>query len=358
MRLVVAILALLAILTSGCSMSAPQPTPSDASPGETSGEWQVLADSQDAPSELESSVTWYDISAPDAEHAWLAGMDAGVIATADGGGTWSVQDVRFGGSATDTAHLCAVDADHVWGVDDEGRIVSTANGGTSWATQDHAPMSFADVSFCDARTGWVVGGEVILHTSDGGATWERQPAPLGELKDHDGLASVFALDPEHAWATRVHVRIADNAVQGATVIVYGTSDGGAHWQRLWSGMDASWKVQFVDESHGWMAGAGLWQTTDGGSSWHRLDDLGTWITDACFVDGEHGWVARYGGPRRKGILETADGGATWSFSSLESLGMSRGGLSQVWDISFSDARHGWAVGDDGQGQLIGRYELR
>ena len=107
-----------------------------------------------------------------------------------------------------------------------------------------------------------------------------------------------------------------------------------------------------------MAGAGLWATTDGGRTWHQQRGIGSWVTDASFVDRQHGWAARYAGSRRKGILETTDGGATWSFRSLKSLGMSHGGLSQVWDIAFGDAEHGWAVGDDGQGQLIARYEPR
>ena len=360
LRLAVAIVVLASLVLAGCSASAPEqePSPSSSRAPAAQGEWRVIADTQDSPSDLGGALTWYDVATPDAKHAWMIDMGRGLVATADGGATWRAQDVRLGSGATDTAHLCAVDASHVWGVDDEGRIVSTADGGATWTTQDHSPLSFRDVSFCDTRNGWVVGGKAILHTTDGGATWQPQSAPLGKLKGADGLASVFSLDAQRAWAVRLRVIIADNKVQGAIVTVFGTSDGGAHWSRLWSGKDAGWQVQFVDESYGWMAGAGIWATTDGGATWRQHKSAGSWVTDATFVDRQHGWAARYGLPRRKGILETDDGGATWLFRSLKSLGMSHGELSQVWDIAFSDVEHGWAVGDDGQGQLVVRYEPR
>jgi photosystem II stability/assembly factor-like uncharacterized protein len=214
------------------------------------------------------------------------------------------------------------------------------------------------VSFGDTRSGWAVGGDDILHTTDGGATWQPQAAPLGKLEDHDGLASVFALDARRAWVVRLHLVVADDAIQRAIVTVYATSDGGEQWNRLWSGEDTGWQVQFVDESHGWLSGAGLWATRDGGETWRQQRSLGSWVTDASFVDRLHGWAARNGLPRRKGILETEDGGATWSFRSLKSLGMSHGQLSEVWDIAFSDAEHGWAVGDDGRGQLVARHAPR
>jgi photosystem II stability/assembly factor-like uncharacterized protein len=348
------------VLAGGCSASTTPAEPSvSTSPADAAGsDWRVLADSEDAPAGLDAATTWYEIAAPDADHAWMVGMGGGVRATSDGGLTWRAQDVRLGSSATDTAHLCAVDASHVWGVDVEGRIVSTADGGATWATQDLSPASFSDVSFGDTHNGWAVGGDDILHTTDGGATWQPQAAPLGKLEDHDGLASVFALDPQRAWVVRVHLVVADDAIQRAIVTVYATSDGGEHWNRLWSGEDTGWQVQFVDESHGWLSGAGLWATRDGGETWRQQRSLGSWVTDASFVDRLHGWAARNGLPRRKGILETEDGGATWSFRSLKSLGMSHGQLSEVWDIAFSDAEHGWAVGDDGRGQLVARHAPR
>jgi hypothetical protein len=59
-----------------------------------------------------------------------------------------------------------------------------------------------------------------------------------------------------------------------------------------------------------------------------------------------------------GFFVFVDGCVSWSFLFLKSLGMSHGRLSQVWGIAFSDAEHGWAVGDDGRGQLVARYAPR
>ena len=35
-----------------------------------------------------------------------------------------------------------------------------------------------DIFFVDEKTGWAVGGSSILHTSDGGATWEMQTTSM------------------------------------------------------------------------------------------------------------------------------------------------------------------------------------
>lgn len=62
------------------------------------------------------------------------------------------------------------------GVGLHGLIQRSSDNGSSWQ-QVHSPVSsdFVQVRFSDARNGWIVGHDsVVLHSSDGGATWAVQ----------------------------------------------------------------------------------------------------------------------------------------------------------------------------------------
>lgn len=106
-------------------------------------------------------------------------------------------------------HHLLVDAHRVWAVFDYGRYSSTDSrltwqfdGGKSWPPQtaDNLPMTVHDITFADARRGWVVGpGGTVMRTDDGGQTWARQDT--GTVKN---LRSVYAGSPRSTWIGGVH----------------------------------------------------------------------------------------------------------------------------------------------------------
>ena len=58
--------------------------------------------------------------------------------------------------------------------------------------------SIYDISFADEKNGWAVGRRgFVIHTTDGGDTWERQRIPR-EPAQH--LFAVHAVTPRVAWA--------------------------------------------------------------------------------------------------------------------------------------------------------------
>lgn len=159
-------------------------------------------------------------------------------------------------------------------VDGYGTIIKTTDGGDTWRRQGSAAVipdvEITNVSAVDAQNVWAVGANsdgygVILRTADGGRTWIRQ-AGLGEIPDV-AFYGVSAVHPDIAWV----------AGDGGTVLR--TLDGGRTWQRRDTG--------FPDAGFGAISAAGR---------------------DTAWAFGNDGNP----GGQRQLILNTGDGGATWT----------------------------------------------
>jgi len=115
-----------------------------------------------------------------------------------------------------------------------------------------ADPHFADaplraVQFVDSLEGWAVGDDgTILHSIDGGDTWERQSCGV-----RASLRSIHFLTPYSGWIVG-----RQETPDGRSVgVVLRTSDGGLHWNltalNAVPGLNA---VRFFDEKSGMAAG--------------------------------------------------------------------------------------------------------
>jgi uncharacterized repeat protein (TIGR01451 family) len=341
--------------------------------------------------------------------------------TMDGGATWEepIMEQHDGeglyGLAVFSDRVVALgDHDYVAISTDPWGVFGWPNGGNLF-TQRYVNVHyrFEDVSFATGSEGWAVGsrsyapgftGQVILHTSDGGASWvvqyEKSP-DLGSLFSYLRLDGVFFLDASQGWAVGV-------SLNHQSAILH-TANGGQTWQEQGSGLYASWDLEFVDvrfvsPQEGWALAVDnfpspnvfLAHTTNGGVSWQWVDTgvagpiaVGFALVQGAldFPDALHGWVVGYGGR----ILTTADGGATWTTQALSGVYPTRdlnaidmrnsqtgwtvgdssygdgiysttnggqlwslgtidtsGGSWTIWDIQFTDALHGWLTGSGGR----------
>jgi photosystem II stability/assembly factor-like uncharacterized protein len=196
-----------------------------------------------------------------------------------------------------------------------------------------------EVCFATERDGWMV-GELgrIFHTTDGGATWERQDAGTKRA-----LLTVSCVDARTAW------------IAGKEGIVYGTADGGATWTLAATGSNRHlFSVRFPTAQRGHAVGdfGTMVHTEDGGRSWtvsrvppeftlpESAIDTGVDPGDVnlyaiAYGDADHMWVVGEFGM----IMTSTDGGQTFQqqHSPIEST---------LFGVHFADAEHGWAVGID------------
>lgn len=299
-----------------------------------------------------------DVSFADAQRGWAVGgstngdTSVGVIlATDDGGATWTLQDAGGGFGtlsavwAIDERTCFAVGADWI-DSDWYSYILSTHDGGASWAVEDAEHLLY-DVTFEDASHGWCTGEYVsaagqpsalILATEDGGRTWDQHlHAGVG------GAREASFVSGDLGWITTDTPR---GEPDPSTVRVYRTRDGGASLEKLFEINGVFSDICFVDDLHGWLAGAeipgvgpptaiGVWSSDDGGETWTMHETGGAEsLYGVTFIDDLHGWAVG------NGIWCTSDGGATWQ----QQL---RTGELYLWGVAFEDALQGVACGDGG-----------
>lgn len=369
------------LLLGGCGSSsgggvanAPSSTASAPAPVDVATTW-----TKQDPSSAASSAGFFGVSFVDAAHGWAVGFTANdyestavILATSDGGATWKAQQPSGGGKGVGLTSISFVDAEHGWAVGVQMRnggdmtpvILATSNGGATWTAQDadavDGEVELRSVSFVDAAHGWAVGyiftgpAPVILATSDGGANWKAQDA--SGAGTHAELNSVAFTDATHGWAVGYND-------EGRTPLILATSDGGATWKA----QDASSagpgaqlrSVAFVDASNGWAVGTTqgdapapvILATRDGGATWRAQDAGGAggsgMLSSVTFFDAVHGWAVGDTGTDGDGapvILATNDGGVVWKAQDAGSADSSASLLS----VTSVDAAHGWLVGTTGE----------
>jgi len=197
--------------------------------------------------------------------------------------------------------------------------------------QQGLPVSntVTDISFTDSLNGWVIterngGNAYILHTSDGGNSWEIQ------LQQVLLMAALQFIDINTGY-------VVGSAPPG---IVLKTTNGGTNWINI-SNLPAYplWDVKFVNRDTGWVCSnddfdGGIFKTINGGNSWLRQSTLKA--IKLFFLNSDTGWALSNGA-----ISKTINGGSIWSFLNGVS-GIER-------DLFFLNNDTGWVI-SGGSGQ--------
>jgi len=174
------------------------------------------------------------------------------------------------------------------------------------------------LSFPDSSNGWLIAGGsgIIIHTSDGGATWDYQDSGI-----RDYFRTVFFVDKDHGWLGGVNTY----------GLIKQTTNGGRSWSTSpvpYSG--AFHYVQFLDQQHGFAGEERnrICRTTDGGLSWTDSRVNTGVIGGMCFISSSYGFAVA------NGLFRTTDSGLTWQ-------SVSTFGVTDLGDLFFADSLDGW-----------------
>lgn len=341
------------------------------------------------------STYFGSIAYPTRDAAYFSGSTGlpGIWKSADGGSTWTpvVKDTVRGNGAILGLHFVTRDTGFalrgpvVLGAD--YRVMATQDGGETWtewrvglpkATLYHD--SIVALRFADARTGYALGWRLgpvprkgyCLKTRDGGATWDSIPSPPGLNWDDlrfthpdtgwslgtKGLAET--VDGGATWTIRGFINVRNmHAFRMGGINANGFRTGfagGTSGHILRTGEGAAWEestpfvspvdllaVQFPRPDTGFAVGAAglVLRTRDGGRTWGSF--AGEPVRYQGFA-GVHFPTARTGflvGGDSGSVLRTGDGGATWTWPA-------KSNDERMLAIWFASETVGIAVGEAGR----------
>ena len=223
-----------------------------------------------------------------------------------------------------------------WAAGDDGVIIHTSNGGSTFEIQNSGITFYInDIFFLNNRLGWVVANEflfsgtTILTTTNGGSEWTSEIFP----------------DSSKFFRT-IYFRDSLNGFMGGFGgAIYKTSNSGNSWYPTnidtseYSGYPVS-RITFSSPLNGFACGgyidiAGvIWRTIDGGFNWSAGNFSPEPFYD-FYVKDQYNLISA-GGDFEYGvqICNTSDAGANWKYSSLELFG-------QAYSVDFRTPNEGW-----------------
>jgi photosystem II stability/assembly factor-like uncharacterized protein len=196
------------------------------------------------------------------------------------------------------------DANNGWAVGHGGSIIHSRDGGETWQLQrseTEPDQPLFSVYFSDAQHGWASGlWSLLLHTSDGGQSWSpiKLPVAAGQKRADLNLLKIFSGPHDALYIA---------AEQGT---LFRSLDQGEHWEVLKTGSNASlWSGVVSSAGSIVVGGLGgkLLRSSDGGSNWHTVE-AGTSgsITSLQARDGML-WAVSLEGS----VLQSTDDGVSW-----------------------------------------------
>jgi len=295
------------------------------------------------------SGTMLDISQavfPSANAGWLLSELGELLRTADGGTSW--RRVSYGRNDFVLA-LGASDADNAWVTTTIGAGFVTRDGGLSWRQVAQAPGDTFRFAFASTTDVWSLppffdAQPSLAHSLDGGATWTPVALPPISAGFAGYSDDMLVLDPMHLLVTGFESSVDPDPasfVNRRTLRL--SADGGASWQTVQppaGGASFTWRladpttILAVKET-------AVQRTQDNGASWEAVP----LPPGVLALSGFRAFSAR------RFVLADVDGrtwlsidaGTTWN--QRNAGGVAQPSVNSVW---FFDSREGLAIADDGR----------
>lgn len=261
-----------------------------------------------------------DVWFVDSLNGWAGHTDNGCIRTTDGGFNWDVTTFDDTNFVTSYEGVYFVTKDTGWCVGGAIQVRKTTDGGVNWFKQ-HGPVGInginRSVRFIDSKYGYVVGSKnfpyepYAMKTIDGGSTWSELDVATPVAQE---LIDQYWFNADSGWLCGYNVLL-QTTDGGATF-----SDRFANLPPTGNGHNILFAVEFESYDIGWISAGNLerhniYKTTNGGVDWVFQDNPVSrrgWnqINDIRFISPDSGWAA-HGTPGTGAIMFTTNGGTTW-----------------------------------------------
>jgi photosystem II stability/assembly factor-like uncharacterized protein len=146
-----------------------------------------------------TGASFYSVCFPlNSDEGWVIG---GTVIRHRNSSGWIIGDQNYStGNSYNAIHF--IDNQHGWAVgvpqSGQGTIIYTVNGSDWFSVTNSYNSNFNDVCFVNTLEGWIVGNNILLHSTDGGLTWIKEAE---NLTDSTFLTSVFAVNNHEVYVT-------------------------------------------------------------------------------------------------------------------------------------------------------------
>ncbi|MGH9970901.1 MAG: YCF48-related protein [Pyrinomonadaceae bacterium] len=199
----------------------------------------------------------------DSLHGWIVETFT-VWRTEDGGGSWvKVWTMREYGQP---GRGSFVGQNGAWISNTDRQVYATQDGGKTWRKHDLTFTNLTDVFFFNDQVGWVSGSTrgTICNSHDGGETFKSCVTELGAL-----INSIAFPTESEGWAAGTTRDSNAKRLSSRGVLLH-TTDGGKTWQPYPMPRDEPLfdRIYFVDQMHGWVTARDhVYVTQDAGKTW-------------------------------------------------------------------------------------------
>ncbi|MWV42353.1 hypothetical protein GRF59_01805 [Paenibacillus sp. HJL G12] len=270
-----------------------------------------------------------------------------------------------------------------WGLTrNELRLYLTEDNGQTWVNISPSanvqfpsnPRYGKNIYFTDPMNGWIVrdpsgmSETIILHTNDGGESWD-----IASIPQKNKISALTFSSPQRGW-----LMTSEDSTPGKELkVLYRTDDGGSAWKIVMQNTEFNPNksnltspiphlgymlgINFVDSMTGFAAvqelgEPKLYRTSDGGGKWtsgpsffnrEKFKNCVSYVSDSPqFFDTErkNGWISigcKIGDTIKYNGYFTNDSGVTWNFANF---GLAKSeGLNQTLRPNFISPTEGWAL---------------
>lgn len=294
---------------------------------------------------VKSNIT--DLFFLDSLNGWAVTDSTFYLRTIDGGINWIRENLNEGVYGLKRIQFISKDIGYACG--SLGQLLSTKDGGKTWILYPYPfDIEFWDIFFINENKGWAVGERygnnfgrgMIVHTSDGGAVWNKQL----EIETTNQFEAKFfkairMKNNKVGWAIA-----GDYFDNFSPTYIYKTEDGGNNWVILNSPIQRpARRLKVINEDTLWVDGYGVAQmsiSVDGGNNWVLIENGNRYISAISPLSGKKGWACSVDirGKDPSLIIYTSDRGVSW----VEELELDE----YVFDIE-NKGNYMWLSGSDG-----------